>query len=64
MDSVLQMFLAAVTLLFTLWLTVILQHEGFAPLHVSAVEGDEAMIKYLHSLKVDPNICDKVGTSD
>ncbi|XP_067928929.1 serine/threonine-protein phosphatase 6 regulatory ankyrin repeat subunit B-like [Watersipora subatra] len=35
-------------------------HKGFTPLHISAEEGDENMIRYLYfSVKADPNICDK-----
>ena len=38
-----------------------MQNEGLAPLHISAGEGDEAMIKYLYSNKVNPNTCDIVS---
>ena len=37
-----------------------LQNEGHTPLHISAWEGDESMIKYLQSCKANPNIIDKV----
>ena len=38
----------------------VLQNEGHTPLHISAWEGDESMIKYLQSCKANPNIIDKV----
>ena len=36
------------------------QEEGFSPMHVSAWEGDEQVIKYLNQVKANPNIVDKV----
>ena len=38
----------------------VFQNEGHTPLHISAWEGDESMIKYLQSCKANPNIIDKV----
>ncbi len=36
------------------------QDEGHTPLHVTAWEGDEAMVKYLHQIKANANVIDKV----
>ena len=36
------------------------QEEGFSPMHVSAWEGDEQVVKYLNQVKANPNIVDKV----
>ena len=39
----------------------VLQKDGHTPLHVSAWEGDDVLVKYLHQNKANPNIVDKVG---
>ena len=39
----------------------VLQHEGHTALHLSSWEGDEAMVKFLHQVKANPNIVDEVG---
>ena len=38
----------------------VIQNEGRTPLHVAARKGDEDMVKYLQTLKVNPNTADNV----
>lgn len=38
----------------------VIQNEGRTPLHVAARRGDEDMVKYLQTLKVNPNTADNV----
>ena len=37
------------------------QGEGVTPLHISVTDGDEAMVKLLHSFKANASVPDKVG---
>ena len=39
----------------------IFQTEGQTVLHIACSVGDEAAVKYLHSVKANPNVYDKVG---
>lgn len=38
-----------------------LQNEGLAPLHISAIQGDEQMIRFLHGAGAESNLTDKVS---
>ena len=39
-----------------------LQTDGSTVLHIACAENDEATVKYLYSVKANPNITDKVRT--
>lgn len=40
---------------------ILLQDDGHSPLHIAAWEGDEAMVKYLNTMKANAYITDKVN---
>jgi len=42
------------------WSCVCDQDEGATPLHISVMDGDEAMVKLLHSFKANASVPDKV----
>lgn len=39
-----------------------LQTDGSTVLHIACAENDEATVKYLYSVKANPNVTDKVRT--